>query len=743
MKKSGLLIGSAVLALATGLAATHASAQDTAAVANEGETILVTAQKRSQELIEVPQSVTVVSGSTLEEQHADSFSDYLKLVPGLQLDQSRPGQGRLILRGVNTEGVASTIGIYMDETPFGSSSGLVNGAVLAADFDTFDLDRIEVLRGPQGTFYGASSLSGVLKFVTTEPSTSETVVRGRAGVELTKGGAASGYGNLVVNVPISSIAAFRASGSYRTIGGFIDSVGAGGSDVEKNIDGSKSFGGRASLLVMPSEAIDLRFTAVIQNIDADAPSLAESDPETLEMLHGGYTQSQFIPGFSDLRYRVYNATGNFDLGFGTLTSSTSYGTQKQSLRTDYTFALSPLIEAITTEANEFFQDQSTDSEKFTQELRLTGESTLVDWLVGLYYTDEDGLIEQDFIASTPGTTTPITGLPTLGYALVESSYREAAAFANLTWHVADGFDIDLGGRYSDNKQSAHQVTDGLLVGGFQDLPVFESKENVFTYSIAPRFELSDNASIYARVASGFRPGGPNVLAPNQPLDQATYDSDSLTNYELGLKAQTPDRKYGIEVAIFHIDWNDIQLLAEKDGFNFNANGGGAKIDGLELTATATPAADFNLSLNTAYTDARLSTDTLIGGLDGDRLPFTPKFSASLNGDYTVMVGNDVEAYFGGSLRYLSDQSASFDADYRAAHGEQRTIEAYAVIDLNAGITIDQFDIQLYVKNLTSSAGRTSTTGTTVFGGFPLFPDDAIGTGVIRPRTVGLSVRAEF
>jgi outer membrane receptor protein involved in Fe transport len=710
---------------------------ETEAATSDEPVIVVTAQKRAQQPFEIPQSLTVVSGTTLEDQHADAFQDYLKLVPGLQLDQSRAGQGRLILRGVNTDGVASTIGVYMDETPFGSSSGLVNAAVLAGDFDTFDLERIEVLRGPQGTFYGASSLSGVLKFVTVEPSTAGLEVRGRVGVEATDGGEASGYGNLVVNVPLSDMAAFRASGFYRSIGGFIDSVGAGDSDIEDNINGSKSYGGRASLLIRPSDGIDLRFTAVIQNIDADAQSLVESDPETLEMLHGGYTQSQFTPGFSDLRYRVYNATGNFDLGFGTLTSSSSYGTQKQNLRTDYTFALSPLV-ATFAGPNDFFQDQSTDSEKFTQELRLAGASALFDWLVGFYYTDEEGLIEQDFIAATPGTTTPIAGLPTVGYALIESDYREVAGFANLTWHVGERFDIDLGGRYSDNKQSAHQVTDGLLVGGFNDLPVFESSEDVFTYSVAPRLELSDNASIYARVASGFRPGGPNILAPDQPLDQASYDSDSLTNYEIGLKAQTPDRKYGVEVAVFHIDWNDVQLLAEKDGFNFNANGGGAKSDGVEFTATASPAPGFDFSANAAYTNARLTTDTLIGGLDGDRLPFTPKFSAAVNGGYSFPVGDGIEAHVGGSLRYVSEQKGSFSLSF-----EQRTIPDYAVVDLSAGVDFGQFDLQLYVKNLNNSAGRTSTTGTTVFGGFPLYPDDAIGTGVIRPRTVGLALRAEI
>src|SRR6185312_9114132 len=125
--------------------------------------------KRSEALIDVPQSVSVVDGGSLERAQATNFQDYLKLVPGLQLVQSTPGQGRLVMRGVNTGGVASTVAVYMDETPFGSSSALVNGAVLAGDFDTFDVARIEVLRGPQGTLYGASSMGGLLKFVTNTP----------------------------------------------------------------------------------------------------------------------------------------------------------------------------------------------------------------------------------------------------------------------------------------------------------------------------------------------------------------------------------------------------------------------------------------------------------------------------------------------------------------------------------------------------------------------------------------------
>ncbi|HEY7959222.1 MAG TPA: TonB-dependent receptor plug domain-containing protein, partial [Sphingomicrobium sp.] len=392
--------------------------------------IIITAQKRAQVLIDVPQSVTVVAGGTLEQQHANSFQDYLKLIPGLQLDQSRPGEGRLILRGVNTGGVASTVGVYVDETPFGSSSGLVNGAVLAGDFDTYDLSRIEVLRGPQGTLYGASSLSGVLRFVTNAPSTRDVEVRGRAGIETVDGGDIGYNADAVVNVPLGQTIAFRASGNYRKDAGFIDSIGTGGSDVAKNINGDRSFGGRASLLFEPSKAISIRLSAIAQNIDANAPSVIEADPVTLRPLHG-LSQSQFVPQFSNLHYRIYNGTGTFDLGFASLASSTSYETQKQHERIDFTNALSPLLEfGFGLPPNNFYEGQDTNLKKFTQEIRLSSQTHLLDWLVGGYYTDEKGLIDQTFVAVQPGTLTPIDTIPILGIGLgsasVTSKYRELA-----------------------------------------------------------------------------------------------------------------------------------------------------------------------------------------------------------------------------------------------------------------------------------------------------------------------------
>jgi iron complex outermembrane receptor protein len=722
--------------------------------------IIITAEKRPQVLLDVPQSVTVVSGGTLEQQHANSIQDYLKLVPGLQLDQSRPGEGRLIVRGLNTGGVASTVSVYVDETPFGSSSGLVNGAVLAGDFDTFDLSRIEVLRGPQGTLYGASSLGGVLRFVTNAPSTAGFEARGRAGLESVSDGGLGYDADAMINVPLSSTLAFRASGNYRKDSGFIDSIGTGGSDHAKNINGDRDFGGRASLLFKPSDAASFRLSAIAQNIDADAPSIIEADPVTLRPLHG-LSQSQFVPQFSNLHYRIYNGTGDFGLGFANLTSSTSYETQKQRERIDFTFALSPLIGAPQNLGgfgfgpNNFFESQDTNLKKFTQELRLANQSRLLDWLVGAYYTNETGLIDQNFVAVQPGTLTPIDPLPiigtTLGSASVTSKYRELAGFANATIHFTPQFDLDFGGRYSHNKQSAHELTDGLLANGHHDFPVARSSENVFTYSIAPKFKPNKNTSIYARVAKGFRPGGPNVLPAGVPIPPdvpVMFHSDSVISYEAGVKTESSDHRFSLDADAFHINWKNIQIFTVVSGFGVNANGKTARSDGIELTAGFRPAPGLDLSVNGAYTNARLTADTppTVGGRSGDQLPFTPKFSAAFNGDYHWQIAPATRAHVGASLRHVSGQTATYDADFVAAFGRQRHVRPYNVIDVFAGVDFGRFDLEAYVKNLGNSHGVTSVTGVAVFGppghpdlGFPLFPGGAIGTGIIRPRTVGISV----
>ena len=750
------LVASPAMAQSPADAQTGATSTEASRTEVSGDDIVVTAQKRSQLLIDVPQSITVVSGAALERQQANDFQDYLKLIPGLQLDQSTPGAGRLILRGLNTGGVASTVATYVDETPFGSSSALVNGGVLAGDFNTFDMARVEVLRGPQGTLYGASSLGGVLKFVTNAPDPTKLEAKVRGSAETTKGGAASYSGDAMVNLPLSSSLAVRASGYYRKDGGWIDSVGITANDAfgyplttrtQSNINSDQVYGGRASLLYAPDKQFQVRLTAILQDIRAKAPSTVDSDPDTLRTLYGSETQSAFSPQFTNVNYRLYNGTLDYDFGFAKLTSSSSYSTQNQTLLQDATFNLSGLLRAaLGSPANEIYLAQQTNDRRFTQEVRLaSSRKGTFDWLIGGYYTNEKGSLIQGYGDNVPGTNTPIAYPFVLAQVALTSKYQEYAGFADGTLHLGTRFDLEFGGRYSHNSQRADQSAIGVLAGNVPINSNIRSSDNVFTYSVAPKYKVSDHVSLYARVAKGYRPGGPNVIAPKAPPTTPTsFGPDTTVNYEAGFKAETADRAFALDMSVYRIDWKNIQLLADVNGFGVNINGASARSEGVEFTATMRPTPGFVTSVNGAYNNARLRTDVpaLVGGKAGDKLPFTPEFSLSINADYDWRLGGDTTAFIGGSVRSLSQQTASYDPAYQAATGHQRMVEGYEVLDLRAGINFKRFTLEGYVRNLNNADGKTSI-GVLTPNGLNANPNGAIETGVIRPRTFGVSITVSY
>ena len=384
--------------------------------------------------------------------------------------------------------------------------------------------------------------------------------------------------------------------------------------------------------------------------------------------------------------------------------------------------------------------QTTSTDKLTQELRLVSpKGKIFDWLVGVYYTDEDSAIKQQIRAVEAGTETFATGIPLLADVSLESTYKEYAAFANATWHVTERFDLSFGGRGSHNEQVASQLSDGALVGGLTRYDDVESSESPFTYSFAPRFELKEHTSIYGRIATGFRPGGPNVLPPGAPAEvPRTYASDSLTSYEVGLKAGGgPSDKFSLDLAGYYLDWEDIQLFLVVNNFGINGNGGTAVSKGFELAASVFPTGGLALSLNAAYTDAKLTQDTdpVVGGEDGDPLPYVPEWSFGLNADYEWTVKGSARAYVGGSLGYTGERTIEFNN--RSADGSIREAGSYTTLNLRAGTYIGRWSVELYGKNLTNERGITSigTPG-------PL-PNGAIGLGLIRPRTIGISVGANL
>jgi len=745
----------------------NAAAQDRAAVPLEE--IIVTAQKREQALAEIPMSITVLDGDMLARQQADNFQDMLALVPGLSIVSATRGVTRLTLRGINTGGVASTVGVYVADVPFGSSSGLANGAILSGDFDTFDLARVEVLRGPQGTLYGASSLGGVMKYVPNPANLEKFEAKLQGSVESVKD-ADPGYALTgAINVPMGDQFAIRASGFYRVDEGYIDSIGNNpipalqdptvnvleGTLVQEDINSVDTYGGRIQALYQPSDKFSINLTALMQDIDSGAPNTVDGDPDTLDALNSSPVQSRYQEQFTDIAYRVYSGTIDWDFDAASLQSVTSYGTFEQDFQLDAAIAASltggPPLSALLTF---LFDDpntpevapllssilpQITSTDKWTQEFRfLSADSDTFEWLVGAYYTEEESLIDQTILAVEPGTQNLVAGFPTLAVANVASEYEEIAVFANATWHVTEQFELSFGARQSDNEQSAAQNTDGPLAGGAPLTINGSSSESPLTWSFSPRYTFNDNTSTYLRVATGFRPGGPNILPPGAPPGTpASYDSDSLTSYEAGLKTKSSNGLFALDFAAYYLDWDDIQLFAVVNGFGVNANGGTAVSKGLEFTAAFMPTEDFVLSFNGAYTDAYLTQDTdpALGGLDGDPLTFVPEWSFGLSGDYEWAVGSDSIAYVGGTLGYTGERPIGFDE--RESDGSIREAGSYTTLNLRAGLRTERWNFELYGKNVTDETAVTSvgTENTPATG--------RVDLGTIRPQTFGLLVGVSF
>jgi iron complex outermembrane receptor protein len=746
------------------------SAESAESESGNSDEIVVTAQKRTQNLIDVPQSISVVSSQLLEQRHATSLLDYSALVPGLSIQQQNAGETRIILRGINTGGASPTVAVYIDDTPFGSSTGQTNAAHLAGDIDPFDIERIEVLRGPQGTLYGANSLGGLLKYVTAAPKFDRISVRAQAGLESTDRGGMGWTGNGVVNIPISDSLAFRASGFYRDVPGYIDSVGV----ARKDVNHSANYGGRASLLFKPSDRFSVRLTAIAQNIRAHGRDTVDVDAATLTPITAdpftgtpgkGLLRYQTLAEDNKVDYRLYSGTVDYDFGFASLTSVTSYATLRQHENIDATPQLGD-ISAFYGATKPFGTDEPSNitQKKFAQELRLTSaKSDRFEWLIGGYYTREPGRIYQLYRPFDPATGAflpeagtipkdllgpgvPAAPLPFAHFltARLDSTYREYAGFGSATLHLSQAFDVTGGVRYSRNKQDTVQALGGgfVVVQGADSTLLGKSSEGVWTWSISPRYEINNRVAVYARVAKGYRPGGPNVVPPGAPADYpARFKADTLISYETGIRAETRDRSFAIDGSVYYLDWKDTQVTTTFETsigpVSADGNGEGAKSYGGEVTATLRPTRGFTVIGSIAYNHTALKGDILIGGSDGDQLPYAPAWTANVSADYDWALNARTTAFVGASVAMISDRPGDFDSAYQATFGHRLVLDGYENVDLRAGIEMKPVTVSVYVKNLTNSRGQTFA------GAYGSRYGGLVDVGTILPRTIGITAGFEF
>jgi outer membrane receptor protein involved in Fe transport len=692
--------------------------------------IIVTAQKRDERLIDTPQSISVLRGSDLEAQGMTQFRDFADTVPGLSYTSFGAGQTQISLRGVTTGiDIGPTVGVYVDEVPYGSSSAFSNASSLALDVGLSDIDRIEVLRGPQGTLYGASTMGGLLKYVSVRPDTTDFAADLRAGIAGTADGGTSYNGSAAVNLPIATgKAALRASGFNSSDAGFTDNLALERDGVNR----ARIYGGRLDLLLTPTDRFAIRIVAFLQNIDREGTSAADY-LFTGRPVDGALDQRRLIAEPYRNRFRLISGTLSYDVGAATITSISSYQTSDIRFVQDASALYVPSFAAAGIDLGKAGVDQARGTDKFTQEVRISSDGeTRLQWLVGGFYTSEKAYNNQHIAAFLPdGTPFPLD----LATVAIPSRYEEVAAFGNLTWRLTDKFDVSGGLRYARNSQSFQQIGSGLLIGS---QPKQRATDEVVTYLANARYRFSPQATAYLRYATGYRPGGPNYVVNDPltglPLAPATFASDSLQSYEMGFKGETADRTLAVDLSAYHIDWKDIQVSYAAGGVSVIGNAGRAQVDGAEATLTARPAREFTASAALAFQNARVrDASPDLGAAAGERLPNVPRISTAVTLDYRARAGN-LRPTAGATLRMISDRRVSFDGSLGFP---QYRLPPYALLDLRAGMSAGPVTLTAYVRNVFDA--RAQLSGQTVLSS----AGGPAQITIAQPRTIGLVATARF
>jgi len=703
--------------------------------------VVVTAQKRPELLMTVAAPVTALGAAELARSAAVRLDDYTARVPGLNLISDREGQTQIILRGITTgTPVNSTVATYIDDIPFGSSTNAALGGWLSPDLDPSDLERIEVLRGPQGTLYGASSLGGLLKYVTAQPNLNTFGARVEVGGSTVDGGG-EGYGARgMLNVPlVSDSLGLRVSAYQRRDPGYIADPQLN----RHNLNNSLVDGGRAALLWTPAAQLSVNLTAVIQDLRNGGSS---DEDVTVSGMHltpsvGDLVQVRYTNEPLDVHYRLYSATVNYDLNWANLVSATSYSTLHETAVLDQTDSFGSLLSGALGIPHVGF-DVGSDLilRKTTQEVRLESpQGSQLEWRGGFFFTHEHSGRDEPSDVFFADTGLPITLPAPVFFDTQDSRYTEYAGFGDLTYHFVPQFDLTAGVRYSTNKQRFGEVSGGLATGG-TTVTAQQSSDNSTTFLVTPRFRLDDNNMIYARVASGYRPGGPNATTPLETANgvPSSYKPDRLTDYDIGYKATLLQRKLTLDLSAFHIDWRDIQIETNYSGFTTSGNGGTARSEGLEASAALMPVAGLNIAVNLAYTDARLTEDAPgVNGRDGDRLPNVPKWSAALSVDEDFNLTGHLAGFVGGGVHYVGQRESGFVTG-SAPDFQRPVLPAYTTVDLRTGLNYQHYSLALYAKNVGNRRGFNNIDSLALSGFQAPFT-----ASVIQPRTVGFFVSAKY
>lgn len=722
-----------VAQLAEGQAALGPQAGSTADV-NTGqrlavEEIVVTALRRDQRLQDVPAALAVLSAEDVKAKGAQDMRDYLTTIPGVNYAENNVGGMRVTIRGISDGLVGSTAplaAIYIDEAP------VTENALGTFDPDIYDVDRIEVLKGPQGTLYGSGSMGGTVRIIGRKPELNvfEGAIEGT--LSSVNDNAMGERVDGVINMPIlQDHVALRMSAGYREDAGWID-------DVTRNDDDANTVekrNARAQVLFQPADRTSVTLGFLYQDEDRGLPPF---DDLSLPKYQNGRIYRQ--GGDSD--GQLFSLTLRQDWDAATLTAASNYLEKDSSATFDTinTRAVLARLAGVTVTPSDGIGLLALGGiTQFTQEVRLasTGDSRL-GWLVGGFYSDaKTDLTEAFDLSQAPSFSGVITGRE-----FYEShdrfDTRQIAGFGELTFKFTDQLSMTAGARVFEVRQDFSNQSTGLLADGDS---AFEQRveQSSSTKKFLLQYQANPDHLVYAQAVQGFRIGGANGPVPTSTcgpdLEEAGYQSapagygpDKLWNYEVGSKNALLDGRVQLNAAAFYVDWGDIQnTVGLLCGLTFVTNAGEAESKGIELETAFRPVDGLTLNLSTSYIDATLTSIAPgVAATEGDRLPLTAKWSGNLSALYERDLRGDLTGFVRSEVNYVGDRWNNF----RSVGARAVLMDSYTTVSARLGVRTDRWSVALFGTNLTNEYFVLNVN-------FPSY--ELVG----RPRTIGVNASVAF
>jgi outer membrane receptor protein involved in Fe transport len=739
--------------------------------------VVVTANKlNAASAITVPASIQAISGDVLAREDAAGIMSIAGQIPGLSIQDLGPGDKKYVIRGINSTG-DSTVGVYYGEAVVTQGNG-DDGGGFQPDIRLYDIERVEVLRGPQGTLYGASSMSGTIRYIPKEPVMDG--VHGYLSLEgsNTQHGGDNYNANGALNLPIvDDVLALRVVGWRLYDSGYVDQIRVGsgvtgivngatlpiaGVGFVKGVNDDDVGGGRAILRYQPTDdlAIDFDYTAQKETSDGSSrwtpPGVAAFAGGPIEPAQGCdlcNTDVTRSPWSDDIK--VYGATLKWHTGIGELTA-TSHQFNRD---TGFTFDSTPILVSfdvpVPAETLEPRQREANSSEvRFATALHspvnfVVGafrQQTTQDLAVDVLTTNALGLVDGPFSSANSADALNFPGVGDTFFGRTDHrGDLQWAGFGEATWKVTDRLTAVAGVRYFTESLEGYQVQThpfgGFPPGTPTDVPLFDPHESFdkVTWKGNVSYRFSDAALAYATVATGFRSGGLNAVSePFEPIP-AAYAPDTLTNYELGVKGRLAHGSFEYQLDGYLIDWNNIQvqLTTADAAFVYQGNAGTAQVKGLEFELRARPMQYLTGTLSGSYQHAVLTEGASAAqkelnptlGVTGDEIPNVPSFQFSLQLDYTQPVVGNWLASVGTDVTYRGPVNAYF-----ASNPFNLSLPSYTLWNLRAGAIYGDWTFMAFVHNAGNERAQVSAINST---------QDPYALLTVQPRTIGLTVTRKF